>query len=185
MRFFKYLYWRIYTWDVNNWGERDIPQFKALVGVLFLFYSNIFTILELLLNFFGMHLPKANDWYKNGGGRTLNLDLRKLNLAGVSKFMTFPDEVGAIAIVNLLTQSNSLNDGLVYGNITLRLHQNSMVRAFPDKYDFDMHRPLWNPLNWPRNLETVIGAAVAGEGIPFQTNLNGEAPIKLFPASLK
>lgn len=64
---------------------------------------------------------------------------------------------------NLLLNSNSLNDGLVYGSITLKRYLNHQVRAYADRYDFEMHNG-WNPLNWPRNSQTVIGRLYAGEG---------------------
>ena len=31
----------------------------------------------------------------------------------------------------------------------------------------------WNPLNWGRNIETIIGKKVAGEGKSFEINIYG------------
>lgn len=62
---------------------------------------------------------------------------------------------------NLLLNSNSFNDGLVYGIITLRRYPSHQVRAYADEYNFEMHNPR-NPLNWPRNGETLIGRKYAG-----------------------
>lgn len=30
-----------------------------------------------------------------------------------------------------------------------------------------------NPLNWPRNFETLIGRLVAGKGVPYEINIYG------------
>ena len=69
----------------------------------------------------------------------------------------------------MLFSSNSLNDGLVYGKVTLKRYPNHSVKAYADKYDFDI-KPWSNPLNWGRNLETIIGKKKAGEGVPFEIN---------------
>ena len=46
------------------------------------------------------------------------------------------------------------------------------VKTYSDKYDFDMKK--WsNPLNWGRNIETMIGHKYAGEGIPFEIIILG------------
>ena len=42
---YKYLYYRIYSWNLRKWGEIDVPQFNALLGVTFLVYLNIITLL--------------------------------------------------------------------------------------------------------------------------------------------
>lgn len=41
----KYLYYRIYTWQLNLWGEADVPEFTGAIGVSILLYVNIFTII--------------------------------------------------------------------------------------------------------------------------------------------
>ena len=41
---YKYLYYRIYSSNLRDWGENDIPQFNALLGVSFLIYLNTFTL---------------------------------------------------------------------------------------------------------------------------------------------
>lgn len=78
---------------------------------------------------------------------------------------------------NLLLVSNSVNDGLVYGQITLRRYPNHTVRAFADKYDFEMHS--WNsPSNWVRNAATVIGKAGAGQGTGYEINIFGSKKLR-------
>ena len=85
--------------------------------------------------------------------------------------------VGQVKAFNLLLVSNSVNDGLVYGQITLKRYPNHTVRAFADKYNFEMHS--WkNPLNWGRNAETVIGGIVAGKGTGYEINIYGSKKLK-------
>lgn len=124
-------------------------------------------------------LAEANEWYRTGNGQPLFTDLSKIDLSGI--YSLGESYVGQVKTINLLLNSGSLNDGLVYGNITLKRYPNHQVRAFADKYDFEMHNP-WNLLNWGRNAETVIGRKVAGEGTPFEINIHGSATLKpLFP----
>jgi hypothetical protein len=115
-------------------------------------------------------LSEANDWYRNGNEQPLFVDLSKIDLSGIvslgEKF------VGDEGTFNLLLNSNSLNDGLVYGQITLKRYPNHTVRAYADKYDFDM-KSWWNPLNWGRNIETAIGQKVAGLGTGYEINIYG------------
>lgn len=54
-----------------------------------------------------------------------------------------------------------------------------MIRAYDDTYDFDMHS-WWNPLNWMRNIETIIGKMAAGKGTPFKIRIYGAKKISSF-----
>ena len=54
MKFYKYLYYRLYTWNLKKWGERDLPQFNALFGVSFMIILNI-GILVGILDLFGFN----------------------------------------------------------------------------------------------------------------------------------
>ena len=124
-------------------------------------------------------LSEANDWYRTGNGQPLFTDLSKIDLSGI--YSLGEKYVGQVKTFNLLLNSGSLNDGLVYGNIALKRYPNHQVRAFADKYDFEMHNAS-NPLNWGRNAETIIGRKVAGEGKPFEINIHGSSTLKhLFP----
>jgi len=124
-------------------------------------------------------LKEANEWYRNGNGQPIFVDLSKIDLSGI--YSLGEKYVGQVKTFNLLLNSGSLNDGLVYGKITLKRYPNHQVRAFADRYDFEMHNPK-NPSNWGRNAETVIGKKVAGEGTPFDINIYGSATLKpLFP----
>lgn len=125
-------------------------------------------------------MEEANWWFKNGNGMPLFVDLSKIDLSGI---VSFGDNyIGQKKTFNLLTgSSRNLNDGLVYGNITLIRNSNNTVRAYADKYDFDMKS--WaNPSNWIRNTETIIGRKVAGNGTAYLIYFHGSAPIKpIFP----
>lgn len=120
---------------------------------------------------------EANDWYRNGKGQPLTVDLSKLDLSGIHT-EDF-NGVGSSIFPNLLLKSSSYNDGLIYGSIMLTLQPNDKVIASHDDYDFtyDAGRSWWNPLNWPRHIETFIGGKVAGQGTPYRINFRGEATI--------
>jgi len=71
---------------------------------------------------------------------------------------------------------------MVFGNITLKLYPGNIVKAYDDTYDFDMKS--WaNPLNWGRNIETVIGAGVAGQGTPYNIAIQGGAQVPAYRIS--
>lgn len=120
-------------------------------------------------------LEEANDWYRNGNGQSLFVSLDKIDLSGIlslgEKF------VGDKKTFNLLLNSNSLNDGLVYGQITLKRYPNNTVRAYADEYNFESHS-WWNPLNWGRNIETAIGRSYAGQGVKYEINIYGSKTLK-------
>ncbi len=122
-------------------------------------------------------LEEANQWYREGKGQPLFTSLAKIDLSGI--YSLGEKYVGEIKSFNLLLHSSSLNDGLVYGNVTLKRYPNHSVRAFSDKYDFEMHNGR-NPLNWGRNIETVIGNRVAGKGQPYEINIYGSAKLTPF-----
>jgi len=48
MNAYKYLYYRIYSWNKRNWGEGDLPQFNALLGTAFLVSLNLYSFLIAL-----------------------------------------------------------------------------------------------------------------------------------------
>ena len=47
-----------------------------------------------------------------------------------------------------------------------------------DKYNFEMHS--WrNPMNWGRNIETLISRKVAGNGMPYEINIYGSKTLNV------
>jgi len=62
-------------------------------------------------------LSEANEWYRNGNGEPLFVDLSKIDLSGI--YSLGEKYVGQVKTFNLLLNSGSLNDGLVYGKIHL------------------------------------------------------------------
>lgn len=83
--------------------------------------------------------------------------------------------------MNLLPQNkeNKPRDALVYGQLTLKRYPDQSIRAYSDIYDFDM-KPWADPRNWGRNVETIIGRLVAGEGKGFEINLYGSKKIEYY-----
>lgn len=120
-------------------------------------------------------LDEANDWYRNGNGQTLFTDLRKIDLSGFRSLGE--SKVGKEYQYNLLVTSGSKDDRLVYGTVTFVRKSNDGVRAYADEYDFRM-QPWWNPLNWGRNIETLIGRQVAGQGKSYLIYFYGTATLK-------
>ena len=115
-------------------------------------------------------LSEANEWFKQGSGDPLFVDLSKIDLSGIASFGK--RQIGKKKTYNLLLFGNPFTDGVVYGNITLKYYPDHIVKAYSDPYDFDM-KPWINPMNWGRNIETIIGHKVAGEGTPFNIYFYG------------
>lgn len=60
----KYLYYRIYAWNLRVWGESDLPQYNALFGVSFLLFLNMLSILATVEVFVGEHLIQDSNFTK-------------------------------------------------------------------------------------------------------------------------
>lgn len=120
-------------------------------------------------------LEEANDWYKNGKGEALYVDLDQIDLSNI---YSLGDEfIEQKKTFNLITASGNLNDGLVYGNITLKRYPGDRVRAYADTYDFDMKS--WNSINnIGRNICTIIGDIFAGSGKKFEIIFYGSKKLK-------
>jgi hypothetical protein len=139
-------------------------------------FSNHFNSLPCRPDYDGyLTLKEDNDWYRNGNGESLYTDLNKIDLSYI--WSAGDIFIGQEKTIILLSNSASLNDGLVYGNIRLRRYPNNSVRAYSDTYDFDIKS--WkNPLNWIRNGLTVVGEKVAGKGTPYEINIYGSKKLK-------
>jgi hypothetical protein len=53
LKFYKYLYYRIYSWNLKRWGSNDIPHWNALFGVSYMMLSNVF-IVGAILEIYGI-----------------------------------------------------------------------------------------------------------------------------------
>ena len=53
-RAYKYLYYRIYAWQLNTWGEKEKPHDKGVLGVALLTFLNILSLLAILQVFTGI-----------------------------------------------------------------------------------------------------------------------------------
>ncbi len=79
-------------------------------------------------------LEEANDWYKNGNGQELFVDINQIDL---SMLYSLGDKyIGKKYVFNLCTLWSK--NGKVYGSLTFVRYPNDTCRAFADKYDFDM-----------------------------------------------
>lgn len=52
---YKYLYYRLYLWNLKTWGEKDLPQWNALFGVSFMMFINI-GIIAGIIDIFGLNI---------------------------------------------------------------------------------------------------------------------------------
>ena len=119
-------------------------------------------------------LEEANEWYRSGNGEPLFADINKIDF---SSYVSWGEKyVGKTYVINLLNGKSKINDGLVYGKIVVKRYPNHGIRAYSDRYDFDIKRPYL--LHTSRNILTHIGAKVAGQGTAFNINIYGEKKLK-------
>ena len=119
-------------------------------------------------------LSEANDWYRSGQGQPLFVDINKMSLG------TFFNErtEGTIVLRNLLFYSESINDALVFGNVTLKYESKNQVSfSIPDIYNFDI-KPINSFSSIPRNISTIIGRMVAGPGKSYTINVYGSKQVR-------
>ena len=60
IKLYRYLYYRLYTWNLKTWGENDYPHWNALFGVSFMMFLNL-SLIGLLLQFFGVNIFLLNE----------------------------------------------------------------------------------------------------------------------------
>jgi hypothetical protein len=44
MNFYKYIYYQVYTWQLERWGAKHVPGFKATAIVWIVVLQNLFTV---------------------------------------------------------------------------------------------------------------------------------------------
>ena len=52
LKLYKYIFYRIYSWNLKTWGKKDTPEWNAVIGVSFMMFINLF-FLALLYEFVG------------------------------------------------------------------------------------------------------------------------------------
>ncbi|MDU1893131.1 MAG: hypothetical protein E6767_20835, partial [Dysgonomonas sp.] len=129
-------------------------------------------------------LSEANEWYRNGNGQPLYVDVSKIDLKGVDITML---KIGEEQGYNfkLLNGANS-STGLVYGTLAITLlDEQGNVSLVPNKYssigaidDYSFEMREGQPL---RNVATVLGQTVAGGGNSFLFKGYGNAKIQTKP----
>lgn len=120
---------------------------------------------------------EANNWYRHGKGQPLTVDLCKINLKGIkaADFRNKKEECFNLLFRLIGFKNHSINDGLVYGTITLRYLGNGRVKAVKnDIYNFDP-KPWYG--NTIRNIETIIGGWNAEVGQGYKIHFRGEGII--------
>ena len=116
-------------------------------------------------------LTEANEWYRNGNGKELFVDINKIDL---SMYKSYGDkDIGKTFVLNL--QLDRSKDGLVYGNLSIVRYANDKCRAFADIYDFDYHKGLSSIF---RNIATFFGRLYAGDGKSYVINIYGVKKLK-------
>lgn len=60
MQLYKYLFYRIYEWNLKIWGKKDMPQWNAMFGVSFMMFLNLSIIALFLQLLFKIQL--LNDY---------------------------------------------------------------------------------------------------------------------------
>ncbi|HRO41427.1 MAG TPA: hypothetical protein PL009_01240 [Flavipsychrobacter sp.] len=62
MEFFKYLFYRIYTWDLKNWGSNNQSSLNAILGTSFLMGLNVEIVhMIILMVFYEPPFPSLTD----------------------------------------------------------------------------------------------------------------------------
>ncbi len=137
-------------------------------------------------------LSEANEWFRNGttdkdgNKEPLFADFSKIDLSGFTlqnKPKSKEQKGTPISLLRFTTQQTiaQINNGLVYGSITIYDAGNNNIKAMRDIYDFDMHPWSGNKI---RNIETFLGELVAtncftSSGSPFKIFFYGTNQIKV------
>lgn len=119
-----------------------------------------------------LSFEEAYYWYKHGKGTTLTVDASKIDLNFVDiSGMKVGDKI------SVSTWKGGVDQGIVYGSISIEYVGNNAVLISDDKYDFDMHS--WSNIGESvRNIETIFADWVHGTGTPFKIHFKGYNKIK-------
>ena len=63
-RFYRYVYYRLYSWSLKTWGKSDLPHINAMLGMSFLCSLHMGTVIFIVnsvffLGLFYSHIPKS------------------------------------------------------------------------------------------------------------------------------
>ena len=125
---------------------------------------------------------EARNWWKEGNGAPLYVDVSQIDLRPLSIFDLNYNE--AIVHNFFFDINSSIHTGRVYGNLTLTLlnKETGEVKIGPkdksyiDEYDFNINGPFF--CDFDRNLATLlIRVFIVGKGTPFLFYPYGKNPI--------
>ena len=119
---------------------------------------------------------EARDWWRNGDGQSLMIDINSLDLSNVH-LSDFNNDILNINFAGNDFNITNINDALVYGNIQLKHIGNGYVveSSCHDIYDFNMIP--WSKDTFIRNVLTIVGRIVNGSGTPYIIWIYGKAKV--------
>ena len=59
---YKYLYYRIYAWQLKTWGEEYVPEFNALFLLSLFIVLNLYFVVNLIGYIYGLNILKTIGW---------------------------------------------------------------------------------------------------------------------------
>ena len=110
----------------------------------------------------GLSLEEANYWYRNGGGKPLEVDASQLKVFQTGQW----DNGDAPGVV-------LGEEYLVHGQVIIKARSDGTYGIYNQKYDFDIQP--WSVGTSMRNVGTMIGGYYAGQGTPYSINYQGNA----------
>ena len=61
-RAYRYIYYRIYAWQLETWGEKEKPHDKGVLGIALLTFFNVLTLLAVLQCITGIEFTEIGAW---------------------------------------------------------------------------------------------------------------------------
>jgi len=117
-------------------------------------------------------IDESYNWWKNGKGVAVRVPLNTIDLSLVTPQYFNNVVKGEKTIQTQLTVG--LMNGVVHGQMRLKYYGNNEVRAYYGNYDFEMHDWERSPV---RNVFTLMGRWIHGEGEVYKIEIYGSAPI--------
>ena len=125
-------------------------------------------------------------WYRNGGGKAININASSLSMDGVDPNLFKGLAVGSHVGVNLLFSDFWGGEGALYGELDFEYRGGNQVKITPNIYNFDVGADVGHPWfnsasGFVRNVGTVLGNIAAGSGTEYMINFKGNATLKFNP----